>query len=128
MALKISGLNNKNESISLTKEGKRWGELIDAVMEGKVVPVIGADFLVDNDEDSVGNLHQQIVDILATSFDVKSNPGSFSQLVYDKDFLYGTNNEKDAVYILINQLLNQAIDENQLSPNKLMMRLLKLLD
>lgn len=126
MALKISGLNNKNESISLTKEGKRWGELIDAVMEGKVVPVIGADFLVDNDEDSVGNLHQQIVDILATSFDVKSNPGSFSQLVYDKDFLYGTNNEKDAVYILINQLLNQAIDENQLSPNKLMMRLLKL--
>lgn len=126
MALKISGLNNKNESISLTKEGKRWSELIDAVMEGKVIPVIGADFLVDNDEDNVGNLHQQIVDILASSFDVKSKPESFSQLVYDKDFLYGTNNEKDAVYILINQILNQAIEEGQLSPNKLMMRLLKL--
>lgn len=126
MALKISGLNNKNESISLTKECKRWGELIDAVMEGKVIPVIGADFLVDKDEDNVGNLHQQIVDILASSFDVKSNPESFSQLVYDKDFLYGTNNEKDAVYILINQILNQAIEEGQLSPNQLMMRLLKL--
>lgn len=130
MALKISGLNNKNESISLTKEGKRWGELIDAIMQGKVIPVIGADFLVDKDKDedkdNVGNLHQQIVDILASSFHVKSNPESFSQLVYDKDFLYGTNNEEDAVYILINQILNQAIEEEQLSPNKLMMRLLKL--
>lgn len=126
MALKISGLNNKNEFISLTKEGKRWGELIDAVMQGKVIPVIGADFLVDKDEDNVGNLHQQIVDILASSFGVKSKPESFSQLVYDKDFLYGTNNEKDDVYILINQILNRAIEEEQLSPNKLMMRLLKL--
>lgn len=130
MALKISGLNNKNESISLAKEGKRWGELIDAVMQGKVIPVIGADFLVDKDEDqdedNVGNLHQQIVDILASSFGVKSKPESFSQLVYDKDFLYGTNNEKDDVYIFINQILNQAIEEEQLSPNKLMMRLLKL--
>ena len=126
MALKISGLNNKNESISLIKEGKRWGELIDAVIQGKVIPVIGADFLVDKDEDNVGNLHQQIVDILASYFDVKNNPESFSQLVYDKDFLYGTNNEEDAVYILINQILNRAIEEEQLSPNKLMMRLLKL--
>jgi hypothetical protein len=126
MALKITRLNNKNESISLKKESKRWGELIDAVMDGKVIPVIGVDFLVDNDEDNVGNLHQQIIDILASSFDVKSNPVSFSQLVYDKDFLYGTNNEKDVAYILINQILNQAIEEEQLSPNKLMMRLLKL--
>ena len=126
MALKISGLNKKNESISHTKEGQRWGELIDAIMDGKVIPVIGADFLVDKDEENVNDLHQQIIDILASSFDVKSNPKSFSQLVYDKDFLYGTNNEKDAVYILIYQILSQAIDEGQLSPNKLMLRLLKL--
>lgn len=122
MALKISSLKD----ISQKKEEKRWTELIDAVMKGKVVPVIGADFLVDKDDDNAGNLHQQIIDILASHFNVRSNPESFSQLVYDKDFQYGTNNEKDAVYILINQIINQAIEEEQLSPNKLMMRLLKL--
>lgn len=122
MALKISNLKD----ISQRKEEKRWVELIEAVMEGKVIPVIGADFLVDKDDDNVGNLHQQIIDILASSFEVKNNPESFSQLVYDKDFQYGTNNEKDAIYILINQIINRAIEEEQLSPNKLMMKLLKL--
>lgn len=113
--LKIEGFKSR-------KEEKRWAELIDAVMKGKVIPVIGADFLVDKDDDNVGNLHQQIIDILANFYNVKSNPATFSQLVYDKDFQYGTNNDKDAVYELINDVCNQS----QLSPNKLMMRLLKL--
>lgn len=104
------------------KEEKRWAELIDAVMKGKVIPVIGADFLVDKDDDNVGNLHQQIIDILANLYNVESNPATFSQLVYDKDFQYRTDNDKDAVYELIDQVCNQS----QLSPNKLMMRLLKL--
>lgn len=121
------GLSKPNlKDISQKKEEKRWSELIDAVMEGKVIPVIGADFLVDKEDENVGNLHQQIIDVLASSFNVRSNPESFSQLVYDKDFQYGTNNDKDAVYILINQIINQAIEEEQLRPNKLMMRLLKL--
>lgn len=124
MKLEISNLKDIN--ISQRKEEKRWVELIEAVMEGKVIPVIGADFLVDKDDDNVGNLHQQIIDILASSFEVKNNPESFSQLVYDKDFKYGTNNEKDAIYIFINQIINQAIEKEQLSPNKLMMKLLKL--
>nr|WP_297268357.1 toll/interleukin-1 receptor domain-containing protein [uncultured Prevotella sp.] len=129
MALKISGLKGKDSSISLKKEEKRWTELIDAVMDGKVIPVIGADFLIDNDEDNdanTGNLHQQIIDILASTYNVKNNPKSFSQVVYDKDFLYETDNEKDIVYMLINNILDQAIEEKLLSPNKLMMRLLRL--
>ena len=126
MALKFTGLQQIDGSISHKKEEKRWTELIDAVMEGKVIPVIGADFLIDNNEDNVGNLHQQIVDALASAYDVKSRPESFSQLAYDKDFLYGTNYEVEAIYEKIDELLNQVVDEGQLSPNKLMMKLLKL--
>ena len=126
MALKFTGLKQIDGSISHKKEEKRWTELIDAVMEGKVIPVIGADFLIDNNEDNVGNLHQQIVDALASAYDVKSRPESFSQLAYDKDFLYGTNYEVEAIYEKIDELLNQVVDEGQLSPSKLMMRLLKL--
>ena len=126
MALKFTRSKQIEGSISHKKEEKRWNELIDAVMEGKVIPVIGADFLIDNNEDNVGNLHQQIVDALASFFDVKSNPESFSQLAYDKDFLYATNYEVEAIYEKIDELLNQVVDEGQLSPNKLMMRLLKL--
>lgn len=128
MALKI-GLNDKDGSISLKKEEKRWTELIDAVMDGKVIPVIGADFLIDKDADddgSVGNLHQQIINILASHFQVKSEPQTFSQLVYDRDFKYQTNGDKEAIYLLIDEILNQAVSGHQLVPNKLMMRLLKL--
>ena len=76
MKLEISNLKDIN--ISQRKEEKRWVELIEAVMEGKVIPVIGADFLVDKDDDNVGNLHQQIIDILASSFEVKNNPESLT--------------------------------------------------
>lgn len=103
--------------------------MIDAVMDGNVIPVIGPDFLVDEETNADGeihNLHQQIIDILASIYGVESKPKSFSQLVYDKDFLYETNSDSEAIYMLINQILTQAIQENQLKPGKLLQKLLML--
>lgn len=124
-ALKKGG----TQAIVQKKEERRWNDLIDAVMDGRVIPVIGPDFLVDDELDNMGNinnLHQQIVDILTSAYGIESSPRSFSQLVYDKDFLYETNSDKDAIYMLINQILSQAVEENQLRPSHTLQKLLLL--
>ena len=126
MALDISALRKGSQSIVQKKEEKRWNELIDAVMDGKVIPVIGPDFLIDDEDDASENLHQQLINLLASAYGVQSEPKTFSQLVYDKDFLYETNSDKEAIYMLINQILNQALEENQLRPNRLLQKLLLL--
>lgn len=129
MPIDISRLRTKKPDIDQIKEERRWNDLIDAVMEGRVIPVIGSDFLVDDEPDSdgnVSNLHQQIIDILASAYNVSSNPKSFSQLVYDKAFRSETNSDKEAIYMLINQILTQALEENQLRPSNLLQRLLLL--
>lgn len=129
MALGLSSLRKGTQSIVQKKEEKRWNELIDAVMDGKVIPVIGPDFLIDDEdgnEDNADNLHQQIINLLANAYGVESNPKTFSQLVYDKDFLYETNSDKEAIYMLINQILTEAIKEDQLRPNSVLQKLLLL--
>lgn len=124
MALKILKLNRQD--VIQKKEEKKWNELIKAVMDGKVIPVIGADFLVDKEDDNDGNLHQQIIDTIANTYELKSKPESFSQLVYDEDYLKKNNNDEESIYININLIINGAIEQKLLSPNKLMLRLLKL--
>lgn len=129
MALDISALRKGKQTIITKKEEKRWNDLIDAVMDGRVIPVIGPDFLVDEEPDAngnVSNLHQQIINIFASAYGVESNPKSFSQLVYDKDFLYETNSDREAIYMLINQILTQTMEEGQLHPGHLLQRLLLL--
>ena len=129
MALGLSSLKKGTQSIVQKKEEKRWNELIDAVMDGKVIPVIGPDLLIDDEEeneDNADNLHQQIINLLANAYGVQSNPKTFSQLVYDKDFLYETNSDKEAIYMLINQILTEAIKEDQLHPNSVLQKLLLL--
>ena len=73
MALGLSSLQKGTQSIVQKKEEKRWNELIDAVMDGKVIPVIGPDLLIDDEEeneDNADNLHQQIINLLANVYGV----------------------------------------------------------
>lgn len=129
MALTNLVLQKGNQPYLAKKEEKRWNELIDAVMRGDVIPVIGPDLLVDDESDGSSpssNLHKQIIDLLAAHYGVESQPQTFSQLVYDKDFIYETNSDKEAIYGEINDILSQAQDENLLKPSNILLRLLKL--
>ena len=80
-----SVFNNENDE-------PLWDKLIQQIIEGNVIPVIGADLLIENSS----NLHQVIIDFLAKGFHVNSSPKSFSELVYDTD--YTKVNKKDNVY------------------------------
>ena len=52
-----------------------WDKLIDQIIRGNVVPVLGADILIDNST----NLHQLLIASLANSFRLKQRPSSFSE-------------------------------------------------
>lgn len=75
-----------------------WDKLIQQIIEGNVIPVIGADLLIDNNL----NLHQFIIDFLAKGFLLKSKPQSFSELIYDVD--YQLRNKKDNAYYQVNKI------------------------
>lgn len=99
----------------LSEDEDRWEELLDEIMDGNVIPVIGADFQIAEDK----NFHAQLIDLFAKKFGVNSNPQTFSQLMYDKDFLNATK-KPDVIYKLINQVLSKV----KKRPSDLLLKLL----
>ena len=93
-----------------------WDKLIQQIIDGNVIPVIGADLLIDNPS----NLHKLIIDFLAKGFHLSSNPNSFSELVYDTD--YTKANKKDNVYYQV----NKVFANKRFAPSQRLMRLLSI--
>lgn len=92
----------------------QWRRLINEIVNGNVIPVIGPDFLIADSK----NLHQQIIDFLAKKFNVLSKPTSFSQLVYDEAF---PTKSRGKIYKYVDQVVS-AIHK---TPNELLVRLLQ---
>ena len=67
--------------IEFSEDEERWGEFVDEIMAGHVIPVIGPDFQVNDAK----NFHTQLIDLFAKKYGVASHPQTFSQLIYDKD-------------------------------------------
>lgn len=93
-----------------------WDKLIQQIIDGNVIPVIGADLLIDNSS----NLHKFIIDFLAKGFHLTSNPQSFSELVYDLD--YTKANKKDNVYYQV----NKVFANKRFAPSQRLIRLLSI--
>lgn len=91
-----------------------WSRLINEIVSGNVIPVIGPDFLIEDSK----NLHQQIIDFLARKFNVLSCPTSFSQLIYDDAF---PAKSRGKIYKYVDQVVS-AIHK---TPNELLVRLLQ---
>lgn len=99
---------------SIDKDEPLWDKLIQQIIDGNVIPVIGADLLTDDKD----NPHKVIVDFLADGFKVESKPNSFSELVYDQN--YKRDNKKDSIYYQVNTILGSA----QFEPSLRLKRLL----
>ena len=93
-----------------------WDKLIQEIIDGNVIPVIGPDLLIDNDS----NPHQFIIDFLAKGFKLTSSPKSFSELVYDPD--YTKANKNDSIYYQVNKILAGY----KFSPSSCLKRLLSI--
>ena len=75
-----------------------WDKLIQQIIDGNVVPVIGADLLMDGSM----NLHRLIVDAFAKKFGITSTPQTFSELVYSPE--YKSRYRLDDIYYLVDRI------------------------
>ena len=101
----------------LSNDEERWEELLDQIMAGNVIPVIGPDFQIADEK----NFHVQLIDLFASKFGITSKPQTFSQLIYDKEKKFLAAAKKpEAIYKLINQVLTKV----KKRPSDLLLRLL----
>ena len=101
---------------------ERWNELITHITKGNVIPVIGPDLLTEPKNGE--NFHQRLIDKLAQWGQVTTHPVSFSQVLYEGDFLSKLSKSKlnkDGIYKLLNQLLGKVSEP----AHPLLVRLLK---
>ena len=86
----------------------QWEKLVDEIFRGNVIPVIGPGFLVSNDRD----IHKILIDYFAKRYGVQSNPQTFSELVYDEQFL-GKTKSKDKIY----EKIFSIVEKMETTPN-----------
>lgn len=113
-------------------DSARWERLLSEIDKGNVIPVIGVDLLTKPKPVHVGsetllyeNFHQQIISFIANKSDVKTNPRTFSQLVFDENYRKNAFNDSQ-IYELINQIITNidCIDEIDNTPSDLLLDLL----
>lgn len=75
-----------------------WDKLIQQIIDGNVIPVIGADMLVDNSS----NLHKSILEGLAKIFSVSKKPTSFSELIFAPE--YKNKYKQDNIYYQVDKI------------------------
>lgn len=116
--MSLKDLNLDSFDIDKMETESRWNILLDEIMKGNVIPVIGADFQVDDQE----NLETQLINLFVRTFNVTTTPKpkSFSQLFYDKSFTIAVD-KRDKIYTLIGNVLAKVVPE----PSKLLIKLMQ---
>ena len=95
----------------ITENKRQWDELIDKIIQGEVVPVIGPEFLAKDDDDANKwvNPHQELINMLAETKNITPcNHKSFSELLYDDAF---PASERMDIYNLIGEVFEPEIKE-----------------
>lgn len=123
--------NDWSDDIIYSEEEEYWNKLIDKIIAGNVIPVIGAEMLVEN----CHNIHQTIIECVARKLNIAGNFTSFSELVYNKSYhekidekyhFENTDNkyqnEIDVIYSYVDAFLTQT--QKRLIPSYLLKKLL----
>lgn len=117
----------------LDPEKDKWDALVEAAVSGNVVPVIGPDVLCDFHHPGM-NINEFIISTIDTQLRLRGRHATFSQLVYDPDFLArlseATGNSgitRDSIYGLVNNIFaNPRNVEQNFRSSSLLQRLLDL--
>lgn len=105
-------INNDEIIIDLTGENARWEELVNKIMSGDVIPVIGPDFQLKGEVD----VDKYLIEWLSNYFKLEATPKTYSQLIYNPK----VRKYKDNIYNILDQVLNQK----GLPPSNLIVKLL----
>ncbi len=92
--------DNGDDGLIFNIDEPEWELFIDQIIQRNVVPVIGPEILCDD-----GNFHYTIINCLAKNLGIKRNFNSFSELIYDHEYL--SKYKKEYIYTYVNQLLAQ---------------------
>lgn len=125
----------KKKDDSTANSNRHWDELIEKIIQGEVIPVIGPEFLAADPDDPEKWIdpHQYLIDQLAESHDMNSSYHSFSELLYDDHF---PASQRADIYDIIGDVFEKEINESAKSdvaipedsvfqPSELLVRLLK---
>ena len=105
------------QSMFINADEPMWEALIGKIIDGDVIPIIGPDVLTND-----FNLHKQLIDFIAQGFKVKSQPKSFSELVYDSTYLGANRGNRDSIYTWLNEIFGP--DAPKQKPSDLLVKLL----
>ncbi|MGM9736004.1 MAG: toll/interleukin-1 receptor domain-containing protein [Candidatus Cryptobacteroides sp.] len=107
------------------ESNRQWDELIDNIIKGDVIPVIGPGFLAEDENDAgrCVNPHQVLVDMLSESYGIKSPHHSFSELLYDDAF--PASQRKDIYDMLGEAFQSETETEKIFKPSWLLMKLIE---
>ncbi len=116
----------------LDPEKDKWDALIEAVMAGNVVPVIGPDIICDYKNGM--NVNEFIISTITKQLKLHSNHKTFSQLAYDPEFLVRLNElgiknnlNRNVIYGLVNNIFNNHRNiEQYFRPTSVLERLLSI--
>lgn len=100
------------------EESSLWDKLITQIMEGNVIPVIGADMLLDQKD-----LHAAVLKKISQLLGVTKPMSSFDELIRNRDFRFidgDKERDPDVIYSYVSQLFSRMT----LPPSKRLERLL----
>lgn len=97
-------------------EKDKWDALIEAIFSGNVVPVIGPDIICDYPDGS--NINEYIIKGITDQLNLDKTIKTFSQLVYDPEFLAGLaknniHSGKEIIYKIVNNIFERNIEKFQ---------------
>ncbi|MCF0185509.1 MAG: toll/interleukin-1 receptor domain-containing protein [Bacteroidaceae bacterium] len=89
--------------INENQDESSWDALIEQIIAGNVIPVIGSSVLVNNCD-----IHEKLISSLANQFCPNNkNVHSFSDLMFDHDYLKKVGSNSDYTYTLINKFFQK---------------------
>lgn len=117
----MAKITKKKDGAEKSENYRQWDNLINNIAEGNVIPVIGPEFLVDDDDyPDTQNAHTILLRELKDYYEVKNTPTNFSELFYDlqdtdrRDF-YSTLGDiyAEGFYLKPSQLLKELLSIHQ---------------
>ena len=81
-----------------------WDKLTQHIIDGKVIPVIGAELLTVNNT----NIHTFIIEGLGKKLGMGTTPHSFSEVVYSPEYKEKCGN-RDSIYYQVNNIFAKKI-------------------
>lgn len=101
-------------NIIIDRDQPLWDKLIQEIIKGNVIPVIGADLLIDYNKD----LHKVVLDAVSDALYIKKEFDSFSDLLYSPEYRIKYSTAEIYSYTC------QTLDQLDFAPSKRLHKLL----